>query len=159
MRVAKALVLFVSGAGSITCTPNQDALASLHQWFLNRASGLTEAMFWTFVRAAFLLILQIIAASAIFANARKSSSHGVLMTIQWAVCLLAFLVVMEIPLNGILLGRTEKGWILAISIFAIAVLPWRLSWLLCPREGQRRITAVAIYTLLGLLLLIQIFLR
>jgi hypothetical protein len=62
----------------------------------------------------------------------------------------------QIPLEKVHFEPALRAMLLPAAIFAFVVLPWRLSWFLSPREGWRRILAVAVYILLAVLFAIQL---
>ena len=137
--------------------PDQDIVTAAYSWFGDHAANMSPATFSSFIRVALILIFQTIVCAALFANNRKTMPKGALLTTQWAAALLVLLVMVQVPLEKVYFQPALKTLLLPISVFALAVLPWKLSWLLCPLEGRRRILAASIYSLILLLLIIQTF--
>ena len=156
--VLASATAWAAGQTFLADSASQDALTGGYTWYLEKADSLSPLTFWFFVRITILLIAQTVVCGAIFANSRNSMPHGILVVLEWLASLVVFFLVMQLPLGGISMSSTCKGFVLAVCIFVIGILPWRLSWLLVPTAGHRKIVAVVIYSALAILFIIQ-FLR
>ena len=146
---------FIHRGFSAAFTSNQDVLAASYHWWVEMASGMTPGIFCFFVRMAGMLIAQVIVCKIIFAHGRRNLEHAGLTALQWLACIVLVILFAQIPLDIIPFTSPQKSFILAISIFAIGILPPRLAWLLVPQEGKRKIVMVGIYGIVGLLFVIQ----
>lgn len=143
-----APVLFATGDG--------DVLSALFHGYENTAAAMPMPLWWCFVRAAAAIELITILCALVFKSWRQSLSPGALMAINWIIFLLGWFFVAALPLGSLPISPAHKGWILAIALLAIAILPWRAAWFLVPRQGQRIIAGLSLYGLLIVLLLIQL---
>lgn len=135
----------------------QDLFSFFFNWASDVASRMSPALFWCIAREAVGLQVITIACGLVFKLLRFSISPGAITAINWAIFIFGWLLVAALPLQSLRISPEQKAWVVLPAFLTIAILPFRLSWLLVPIEGHRRIAARSIYAGLGLLLLIQLF--
>jgi hypothetical protein len=151
----------VTGAGAIVpplllATADRDIFSVAFDWFADAVAGMSVALWWWFIKAAAALEIVTIGCGLVFKSCRQSLNAGALMAINWSVFVLGWLLIAALPLGSLHVAPAHKGWILAVALMAIFILPWRLAWFLTPIEGRRRILAISMYGLMAVLLLIQL---
>jgi hypothetical protein len=152
----------LTGAGGVTfasvifAASDNDVFSKFFHWYAATTANMSTGLFWWFVKAAAALEFETILCALIFKSHRANLSAGSLMAINWSIFLLGWLLVSALPLQSLPVSPAHRGWILAVSLLAIAILPNRLAGLLVPKEIWRRNVAVSLYLLLALLLAIQL---
>lgn len=122
-----------------------DIFSRGYQSYLDKVGLLAPLTYWSYLHCALALGLCLGLCALTFRLARPRVSRGVLMLLEWTVCLLGLLTSMELPISRLPLGRAMKGWAFAFSLLAMATLPYALPWFLAPRAGPRRLLAILLY--------------
>jgi hypothetical protein len=145
----------VSGDAGTAAQATQDILLRFFNCFLEQANVVETSTLWCLVRISGILILATIVCRAILAHAKQRMPHGSIMVLQWLSFAAVIYLIAQIDLTHVPLNPSLKGFLLAVSLLALAILPWRLSALLVPRESTRRSVAIGLYFSVILLVLIQ----
>jgi len=131
-----------------------DVWSRTYASYLDWVASLNPATFLSCVRAALALVVCIALCGLLFRRAIHRLPRGVLLALMWAVFLAVALLSMEVPLDLLNLGRTERGWAFAFAIFVLASAPAGLTWLLTPIAGLRKLFMITIYAVLGVAIII-----
>ena len=138
--------------GKIVSPAGTEIVSRIYQRYLDWAEHLTPSRFWFLVRAFAVLAFPLATCGFTFVqfNSRRLAA-------QWAAALLGLFMALELPLELIPMSRAVKGWMVAFCVLGLVALPWNLSWLLARHEHCRKRIAGALYCILGLLFIINLW--
>ena len=133
-----------------------DIFSSAFHSYADTTGRMSMALLFWFIRVAAVLVLQVILLSLTLKAFRPTLGTGATIAAQWAIFVLTWSFSGSLPLRLLHVWPTQKGWIFAVAMVVIIVLPPRLARLLVPIELWRRVVAGCLYGLLAVLLAIQL---
>jgi len=149
------LTIYLTGAAvPLAYISSEDSLTVAYRAYLAWCNSLSNATATFLMRGLVLLLIPTLICSVTFFYLRIRS-----VAIQWAGLLVGLFVAFEIPLNFLDGPSLPRAWIITFSLFALAVLPGLLAWLLNPTMGGRRRLTAAGYVLLAIAFLVNLIRR
>jgi hypothetical protein len=152
---ATAAASFPTQFAFVTVSEPTDFLRRSYCHYLNWVAGIKPATFWTTVRMAFTLIVCTTFCGVSFRHLRDQLSRGPLVAIQWLAAVLGLIVALEVPIPQAEIPPTPRALIFTVSIFGLLVLPSRLSFLLTPHAGTRKLLFAAMLAGISLLFVVH----
>src|SRR5438093_52942 len=101
LSIVGSVAAAFAGSAGLSSASSEDVLSRFNQWFLDKAAGMSPDLFWSFVRVAIALEITTIACGVTFRSCRGSMMPGALVSMQWTICILAFLITLQLPLSAI----------------------------------------------------------
>lgn len=133
-----------------------DTFSRAYTRYLDFVAGLSPGIFWSYTRAAAILILSTIALGLSFRNLRDRIPAPSLIPLQAFVLVCTLLIAIQLPIPTVSMSASPRALIFTVASFAILVLPGRMAWLLTNEEGKRRTIAGAIYGTIAFFLIASI---
>lgn len=136
---ARKVALFAMG-------PVTDSLYWIYAQYANWVVSLSPGTFFSFVRCAIVLILATTFCGISYSCFAGQLSRGFILPVHWVLFLISFLTAMEVPFAPSIADTPVlAAGLFALSVAALIILPWQLSFLLVPTAGPRKVAAALIY--------------